>query len=133
MARMRSSLRSADTTKRSILPSQRHRRRSIPVIIDTVIRLVVDCALDALHGQSDTCLCAGGGMASSLHSFLKKTPEWVEILAEHLPQVESLVTEDDTPVDHLLSAKQQRLLVESLYTSWGKSSKAGQFGVGPVR
>jgi len=50
-------------------------------------------------------------MASSLHSFLKKTPEWVEILAEHLPQVESLVTEDDTPVDHLLSAKQQRLLV----------------------
>ena len=57
-------------------------------------------------------------MASSLHSFLKKTPEWVEILAEHLPQVESLVTEDDTPVDHLLSAKQQRLLVESLYTSW---------------
>ena len=56
-------------------------------------------------------------MASSLHSSLKKTPEWVEILAEHLPQVESLVTEDDTPVDNLFSAKQQRLLVESLYTS----------------
>ncbi len=57
-------------------------------------------------------------MASSPHSSLKKTPEWVEILAEHVPQVESLVTEDDTPVDNLFSAKQQRLLVESLYTSW---------------
>ena len=82
------------------------------------IRLVLDYAFDALHGQSDTCLCAGGGMASSLHSSLKKTPEWVEILAEHLPQVDSLVTEDDTPVDNLFSAKQQRHLVESLYTSW---------------
>jgi len=79
---------------------------------------MVDYAFDALHGQSYTCLCAGGDMASSLHSSLKKTPEWVEILAEHLPQVESLVTEDDTPVDNLFSAKQQRLLVESLYTSW---------------
>lgn len=32
--------------------------------------------------------------------------------------VEQLVTEDDTPVDNLFSAKQQRLLVETLYTSW---------------
>lgn len=31
---------------------------------------------------------------------------------------ESIVTEDDTPVDNLPSAKQQRLLVESLYSSW---------------
>lgn len=30
----------------------------------------------------------------------------------------NLVTEDDEPVDNLFSAKQQRLLVESLYTSW---------------
>jgi Uma2 family endonuclease len=57
-------------------------------------------------------------MASSLSSSLKKLPEWVEILAEHLPKVDDLVTEDDTPVDNLFSAKQQRLLVESLYTSW---------------
>ena len=70
------------------------------------IRLMVDYAFDALRGQSCTCLCAGGGMASSLHSSLKKTPEWVEILAEHLPQVESLVTEDDTPADNLFSGKQ---------------------------
>lgn len=32
--------------------------------------------------------------------------------------VERLVTEDDEPVDNLLSAKQQRLLVEPLYSSW---------------
>jgi Uma2 family endonuclease len=31
---------------------------------------------------------------------------------------QTLVTEDDEPVDNLVSAKQQRLLVESLYTSW---------------
>ncbi len=32
--------------------------------------------------------------------------------------VSNLVTEDDTPVDNLYSAKQQRLLVEPLYNSW---------------
>jgi Uma2 family endonuclease len=31
---------------------------------------------------------------------------------------DTLVTEDDTPVDNFPSAKQQRLLVESLYSSW---------------
>lgn len=34
------------------------------------------------------------------------------------PNIDHLVTEDDTPVDNLFSAKQQRLLVESLYSSW---------------
>ena len=32
--------------------------------------------------------------------------------------IESLVTEDDTPVDNMPSEKQQRLLTEPLYTSW---------------
>ena len=32
--------------------------------------------------------------------------------------IESLVTEDDTPVDNLPSEKQQRLLTEPLYSSW---------------
>ncbi len=32
--------------------------------------------------------------------------------------VRNLVTEDDEPVDNILSEKQQRLLVESLYESW---------------
>ncbi len=34
------------------------------------------------------------------------------------PRVDHLVTEDDTPVDNLFSAKQQRLLVDALYSSW---------------
>ena len=33
--------------------------------------------------------------------------------------IESLVTEDDTPVDNMPSEKQQRLLTEPLYSSWG--------------
>ncbi|MFP4441437.1 MAG: hypothetical protein ACLFVO_29765 [Chloroflexaceae bacterium] len=36
---------------------------------------------------------------------------------EEWPDVEHLVTEDDTPVD-IFSSKQQRLLVEPLYSSW---------------
>jgi Uma2 family endonuclease len=31
---------------------------------------------------------------------------------------QNLITEDDEPVDNMFSAKQQRLLVEPLYTSW---------------
>ena len=42
--------------------------------------------------------------------------------APALPEVdfdiESLVTEDDTPVDNMPSEKQQRLLTEPLYSSW---------------
>jgi Uma2 family endonuclease len=34
------------------------------------------------------------------------------------PDVEHLVTEDDTPVDNIYSEKQQKLLTEPLYTSW---------------
>jgi hypothetical protein len=34
------------------------------------------------------------------------------------PDVSSIVTEDDTPVDNIASEKQQRLLTEPLYTSW---------------
>ncbi len=34
-----------------------------------------------------------------------------------VPDVNLLVTEDDTPVDNLASEKQQRLLVSSLYSS----------------
>lgn len=41
--------------------------------------------------------------------------------------IENLVTEDDEPVDNLFSAKQQRLLVESLYSSWNSiSSESGE-------
>jgi Uma2 family endonuclease len=37
------------------------------------------------------------------------------------PNIEHLITEDDTPVDNMFSAKQQRLLVEPLYSSWQSS------------
>jgi Uma2 family endonuclease len=40
------------------------------------------------------------------------------LAAECMPNIDALVTEDDTPVDNLFSAKQQRLLVEPLYSSW---------------
>jgi Uma2 family endonuclease len=36
----------------------------------------------------------------------------------YLPDVENLITEDDTPVDNWGSEKQQRLLSEILYTNW---------------
>jgi Uma2 family endonuclease len=34
------------------------------------------------------------------------------------PNIDHLVTEDDTPVDNVFSEKQQRLLTEPLYSSW---------------
>jgi hypothetical protein len=34
------------------------------------------------------------------------------------PDVSSIVTEDDTPVDNFFSEKQQRLLTDPLYTNW---------------
>lgn len=37
---------------------------------------------------------------------------------ECLPDYDAIITEDDTPVDNIFSEKQQRLLAESLYTSW---------------
>ncbi len=44
---------------------------------------------------------------------------WAGIPPEWLPDETQLVTEDDTPVDNIFSEKQQRLLTESLYSSWG--------------
>jgi hypothetical protein len=38
-------------------------------------------------------------------------------LLEITPDVDSLITEDDEPVDNLSSEKQQRLLTEPLYSS----------------
>ena len=35
-----------------------------------------------------------------------------------IPDVSHLVTEDDTPVDNIISEKQMRLLTEPLYSSW---------------
>ncbi len=49
----------------------------------------------------------------------EQTPDWVALVAENMPNVEAMVTENDMPINNLFSAKQQRLLVESLYASWG--------------
>jgi hypothetical protein len=43
------------------------------------------------------------------------------------PPIDHLVTEDEQPVDNLPSAKQQRLLVESLYSSWAGPGGGGPF------
>ena len=44
---------------------------------------------------------------------------WLEsTMVAELTDIEHLITEDDEPVDTLFLAKQQRLLVEPLYTSW---------------
>ncbi|MCC5613901.1 Uma2 family endonuclease [Nostoc sp. CHAB 5836] len=44
-----------------------------------------------------------------------------------LPDVSLLVTEDDEPLDNLPSEKQQRLLTETLYSSWNGPSNAQGF------
>ncbi|MCC5639572.1 Uma2 family endonuclease [Nostoc sp. CHAB 5844] len=50
------------------------------------------------------------------------------ILTEDLlPDVSHLVTEDDEPVDNLPSEKQQRLLTETLYSSWNGVSNSEGF------
>ena len=42
----------------------------------------------------------------------------LEPLPDVVPNIDALITEDDTPVDNLPSEKQQRLLTEPLYSSW---------------
>lgn len=46
---------------------------------------------------------------------------------ELYPNVDHLVTEDETPVDNVFSEKQQRLLTEPLYTSWGAAGQRRPF------
>ncbi len=43
---------------------------------------------------------------------------WAGIPPALLPDETQLVMEDATPVDNIFSEKQQRLLTESLYSSW---------------
>ncbi len=54
---------------------------------------------------------------------------WIDTppLVADLPDLSHIETEDDTPVDNLLSAKNQRLLVEPLYSSWSPSQEKGLF------
>ena len=40
------------------------------------------------------------------------------LLPEFCPNVDHVITEDDTPLDNIFSEKQQRLLTEALYATW---------------
>ncbi|MFN0086704.1 MAG: Uma2 family endonuclease [Blastocatellia bacterium] len=42
-----------------------------------------------------------------------------QAVSDLMPDIRGLITEDDAPVDNFLSEKQQRLLTEPLYSSWG--------------
>lgn len=48
--------------------------------------------------------------------------EFIEVVERYevvRPDIDHIVTEDDTPLDNIFSEKQQRLLTEPLYSSWG--------------
>jgi Uma2 family endonuclease len=51
----------------------------------------------------------------------------VQSLRDITPDIQSLITEDDTPVDNLPSEKQQRLLTEPLYSSWADAGAGRPF------
>jgi Uma2 family endonuclease len=44
-----------------------------------------------------------------------------------MPDIQALITEDETPVDNLLSEKQQRLLTEPLYSAWAGPGEGRPF------
>ena len=49
------------------------------------------------------------------------------------PNIDHIVTEDDTPVDNVFSEKQQRLLTEALYASWsGPGPRAALLSLWPT-
>ena len=66
-------------------------------------------------------------MSFSVSPHVEQSTEWAETLTAPMPDLSALVTEDDTPVDNLFSAKQQRLLVEPLYTSWSGPGEGRSF------
>jgi hypothetical protein len=53
------------------------------------------------------------------HIDVQHRPLNEEEIAEIRARVAQLVTEDDAPVDNVFSEKQQRLLTDPLYSSWG--------------
>ena len=65
--------------------------------------------------------------ATSVAPESRRLEEWevelAEVRAMTEREMENLVTEDDTPVDNILSEKQQRLLTEPLYSAWAGPEK----------
>lgn len=68
------------------------------------------------------------GIAPELPKLVGWEAELAEIRAEVEREMEELVTEDDHPVDNILSEKQQRLLTEPLYGSWRGPDQQGTPG-----
>ncbi len=46
---------------------------------------------------------------------------------EHLPNYDAFVTEDDQPVDNMISERQMRLLADALYASWQRPGEDKRF------
>ena len=66
---------------------------------------------------------------------LFKTGNWLKTAPNFKPlnkpsELEQLVTEDDEPVDNIFSEKQQRLLTDSLYSSWKRRTFLTMANVG---
>lgn len=66
-------------------------------------------------------------MAEAILETPPKTEEPGVLSPDEYPDISHIVTEDDTPVDNFHSEKQQRLLTESLYTSWGGPGQGRPF------
>ncbi len=49
---------------------------------------------------------------------MEVSEEIPDSMVAEAPNIDHIVTEDDTPVDNMFSEKQQRLLSGSLYDSW---------------
>lgn len=63
-------------------------------------------------------------MAQPLPASILEEYDVREVAAAWTEAINNLVTEDETPVDNLFSAKQQRLLTRSLYSSWTPPARA---------
>lgn len=74
--------------------------------------------------QNEDSLNGPPAAPDAVESSSNNQPQLV-LRPEDYPNVENLVTEDDTPVDSIYAEKQQRLLTEPLYTSW-QSPEVGQ-------
>ena len=56
---------------------------------------------------------------------LNQAPDFYQEI--ELPDIDLLITEDDTPVDNIFSEKQQRLGTEPLYASWQSGTEKRDF------
>src|SRR4051812_44836885 len=65
-------------------------------------------------------------MAQPLPASMLEEYDLAEVAAAWTEAINTLETEDETPVDNLFSAKQQRLLTRASYSSWTPPPHADQ-------